>query len=222
MTETTPVKALILDMDGTVTDNYHMVWDSISDVMQRFYGIVLTKEDILAGCGKAVRESATDWSNKYGAAVDLDLITRENWERQRRFIPNLKPNPGLIALLEDLTKEHGMPIAIGTSSKTPRTNDILSQLKIRDYMSAIVTADDVKHHKPAPDIFLEAARRLGVKPEEALAIDDAAAGIEAANRARMRSIGYLTPYNTREELAQANGIIKSFKELSYDRIMRIR
>jgi len=216
-----PIKALILDMDGTITDDREMVWSSIMGVMHDLYGVDLTKQDILECSGRSLRDSEMAWDKKYKVSVDLDLVMKENWRRQKKFIPNLKPNPGLIALLEDLTRKHAMPVAIGTSSKRMRTEVILSQLRVEPYLSAVVTADDVQHHKPYPDIFLEAARRVGVKPEEALAVDDALSGIEAANRAGMRSIGYLTPHNTKEQLANATRLIRDFTELSYKIIRRM-
>jgi HAD superfamily hydrolase (TIGR01509 family) len=198
-----------------------MVWGSISGVMHDLYGIDLTKQDISECSGRTLKDSEIIWGRKYHVSVDLNLVMKENWRRQQKFIPDLKPNPGLIVLLESLTRKHGMPIAIGTSSKRERTERILSHLKIEPYLSAVVTSDDVKHHKPYPDIFLEAARRVGVKPREALVVDDASTGIEAAIRAGMRSIGYLTSYNTRQQLSKATRLVKSFNELSYNFIRRM-
>ena len=88
-------------------------------------------------------------------------------------------------------------------------------------ISEVIAVDDVAEHKPNPHLFLMAAKRLNISTKYCVVIEDAASGIEAAKRGHMKSIGYLTKYNTKAELRKADLIIKNFSELSYQRIKKL-
>jgi len=105
-------------------------------------------------------------------------------------------------------------MAVGTSSQLFRVNKVLDYLGIKKYFPTIVSADDVTKHKPEPDVFLEAGKRLGLPPQQCAVIEDAENGIEAANRAGMVSIGYLNGHNTTHDLRNADRIIGHFHILS--------
>jgi beta-phosphoglucomutase len=101
------------------------------------------------------------------------------------------------------------------ASSAPRANIdvVLEALGLARYFEAVVSAEDVKHGKPAPDVFLAAAARLSAEVARSIVVEDAPAGIEAARRAGMRSIGV---GSKRAELANANITAASLEELSAD------
>lgn len=122
------------------------------------------------------------------------------------------PQPGLRRLLEGLAGR-GIPCAIGSSALRGNIEACIDALGFRPFFRAIVTGDDVQHGKPAPDIFLEAARRIGCAPGACVVFEDAPAGIEAARAAGMRAIGILTT-NPSESLKRAERLIRSFEDLA--------
>ena len=133
---------------------------------------------------------------------------------------DLKINPTLLKLLTDLSKNNVL-MGVGTSSYTDRTHKILELLGIKNYFSAISTAEEIHEHKPNPHIFLDVAKKLGAHPKNCIVIEDASVGIEAAKRGNMKVVGYVHSYTTREQLKEANLIIEDFSELSYNVIREI-
>lgn len=97
------------------------------------------------------------------------------------------PIPGSLELIEEL-REAGFKLAVASSSIRAFIDTVLGTLDIRNRFDAIVSIEDVERGKPDPEIFLLAARRMGVKPIECFVIEDAISGIKAAKRAGMRSI----------------------------------
>jgi HAD superfamily hydrolase (TIGR01509 family) len=90
-----------------------------------------------------------------------------------------------------------LPLAVATGAVRPICQRILRQIELADAFDALVSAEDVQHHKPAPDIFLEAARRLGVGPERCRVYEDTDPGIEAARRAGMEPVDVRAFYTPR-------------------------
>ncbi len=210
--------AAIFDMDGVLVDSNKAIWDSHNEVLKT-YGVRLSDEEIRQYLGKSLRDDIKAWNEKYGLNLDLKTHSEASWKIQLRILKDMKADPGLVSLLEDL-KLHGIPMGVGTSSQGFRAEKILDLLKIRNYFSAVVSANDVNLHKPNPDLFLEVARRLKVDPKKCVVFEDAASGIEAAKRGGMKAIGYLREHNGESELRYADLVIRKFSEVSYDTIAR--
>ena len=85
----------------------------------------------------------------------------------------------------------------------------------------IVCAEDVAKHKPDPTIFLEAAKQLGIDPEDCVVVEDAANGIEAAKRAGMKAVGLVTEFHTAEELSQADLVIDKLADLKLEKLCNL-
>lgn len=100
----------------------------------------------------------------------------------------LHPLPGALEWIERLARD-GWRQAIASSAPRANVETMTRVLKLERVMSALVSAEDVWHGKPDPEVFLVSAQRLGVPPERSVVVEDAAAGIEAARRGGMRSIG---------------------------------
>lgn len=126
----------------------------------------------------------------------------------------------LTRLLEEL-KKNNFALAIGTASEKDRALKILEILNVKKYFTVITTADDVPEHKPNPHVYLESAKKIKVRPEKCAVIEDSTPGIEAARRAGMKSIGYITKYNSAKGLKDADLLIKNFSELSVEKIKEL-
>ena len=184
-------KAFIFDLDGVIVDTakYHyLAWKKIATEL----GIDFTHEhnellkgvsrvrslDIILGLGdvEASQEQKDQWliqkNEEYlSYLVDMD---------QSEILP------GVMTVLEFL-KANQQPIALGSASKNARP--ILEKTGILSYFDAIVDGNDVSNAKPDPEVFLQAAQKLGITNENSIVFEDSVAGIQAANIAAMTSIG---------------------------------
>ena len=144
---------------------------------------------------------------------DLVERSRQSYVNYLEALPALPYIPGAVDLIK-YTSKKGYKLAIASSAAPKRIELFLEKLKIRKYFEVVVSGDDVKHSKPAPDIFLAAATRLGAKPEDCVVVEDANNGVRAAVAAGMKCIAYQgSPHNT-DDLSAADMVVKDFKALT--------
>ncbi len=133
----------------------------------------------------------------FGSPLSRDALalyaTRKEEIYRALMAPALTPVPGLPRLLADL-KAAGMRSAVATSGPRENANLVLDGLNLRQYFDAIITGDDVSRSKPHPDIFLLAARRIGLPPKQCVVFEDSSSGIEAASRAGCLCIALSTTH----------------------------
>jgi HAD superfamily hydrolase (TIGR01509 family) len=143
-------------------------------------------------------------------------------EKRRIFtelIPRA-PMPGIAELLELLARA-GVPVAIASSSPARWVVPAVTQLGIVSQVRAIVTADDVARRKPAPDVYLEALRRLGAAAEHSVAIEDSAPGVAAAIAASLWTVAIPHWLTARHDLSGAHLQVSSARVLTLDRLDRL-
>ena len=184
-------KAFLFDLDGVIVDTakYHyLAWKKIATDL----GIEFTHEhnellkgvsrvrslDIILGLGQveASQEQKDQWLIKKNEDYLSYLVDMDQSEIL----------PGVLPVLEFL-KANQQPIALGSASKNARP--ILEKTGILSYFDAIVDGNDVSNAKPDPEVFLQAAQKLGITNENSIVFEDSVAGIQAANSANMTSIG---------------------------------
>jgi len=184
-------KAFIFDLDGVIVDTakYHfLAWQKISDSL----GIEFTPEhnEHLKGVSRVRSLDIILELGKIKASQkDKDIWLRQKNEDYLTYINAMDESEilgGVLNILQFL-KEKEQPIALGSASKNARP--ILEKVKLLHFFDAIVDGNDVTDAKPNPEVFLQAAKKLGIKPECAIVFEDAVAGIEAANAAQMTSVG---------------------------------
>ena len=198
-------KAVIFDLDGLLIDS-EPVWDKADDLFLQGKYTVDIREKIM-GMGQ---EGTIELFKK---EAGLKGDTGELIEKRRKLLlsllmKDLKLFAGVKELLEALKeKQCLMAIATGGYSKS-KTEEILTDVGIRNYFLVVISGDEVKRGKPFPDIFLQAAIELGVNPQDCLVLEDALNGIEAAKRAGMTAYGV----NSDEE------ILKKLKQRGADQV----
>ena len=188
------IKGLIFDLDGVLlsTDRFHyLAWKKLADRMS----IRFTEKDNERLRGVSRMESleiVLSLSEKPLALSEeekLAIATEKN-EQYREYLKTMTPADVSAEVRSTLAtlRERGYLLAVGSSSKNTRF--ILSQTALTDAFDAIADGNDIKNSKPDPEVFLKAASLIGFAPVECAVIEDAEAGLEAANRGGMLSIAY--------------------------------
>lgn len=183
----------IFDLDGVITDTaeYHFRgWKRLADEE----GVPFTREDNEHLRGIPRRESLMLIlrDRVYPEENILEMMERKN-NYYLEYIREISPRdllPGARELLEEI-RAAGLKNALGSASKN--ATEVLDRLGIRSLFDAISDGYSVERQKPAPDLFLHAARQLNLPPAECVVLEDAAAGIEAAIQGGFRSIGLGPP-----------------------------
>lgn len=182
-------KAFIFDLDGTLIDTeklYKIFWpQAVKD-----YGFTMTDEQRLAlrSLGRPfVAEQMAEW---FGPTFDYLEIKNHRKVIMEEYVREhgIDKMPGAIELLEAL-KQKGITIAIATATDPERATRYLRKAGISlDYFDKLISATEVPKGKPAPDIYLYACERLGLEPEDCIAVEDAPNGIRSAKAAGLKVI----------------------------------
>lgn len=182
------IKAVIFDMDGVLIDtekHYFSCWIQAS----KEAGFPFTKEHALSlrSCDAKVAEKRM--KEIFGEEFDYYAIR----ERRRQLVKEtleqcgLEMKPEVEETLKFL-REKGIKTAVATATPLDRTKEHLTQLGIMELFDSIVSAKEVEHGKPAPDVYLYACEQIGEKPEECIAVEDSPNGILSAYRAGLKPV----------------------------------
>ncbi|MBL9153249.1 MAG: HAD family phosphatase [Verrucomicrobiales bacterium] len=183
-----PFAGYIFDCDGTLVDSmplHFRAWNASF----RHHGAPWewTEERFYASAGVPDREIVAALNAEFGSGIDADAVheTKVEW-----FVSHLHELTPVAAVAEYVRLFHGRGerIAVATGSDISIVDPELRHVGLRDYFEIIVTPADVKRGKPAPDMFLLAAERLGVDPADCLVFEDGQAGLQAAAAAGMASV----------------------------------
>ena len=181
------IKGVIFDLDGTLVDSMWM-WKAIDIEYLGKRGLDCPEDLQKKIEGMSFSETAVYFKERFHLPDSLDEIkaewTRMSLDKYEHQVP-LKPGAGRFLRF---LKDHNIPMGIATSNGQAMVDGVLDALKIRPFFDSVATACEVKAGKPAPDIYLYVAGKLGVKPEDCLAFEDVPAGIQAGKAAGMRVI----------------------------------
>ncbi len=206
-------KAFIFDLDGVIVDTarYHyLAWQKLAQEL----GIEFTPEhnEHLKGVSRIRSlDIILDLGNIQATQEEKDKWLFDKNELYLSYLVDMDQSellPGIIDTLKFL-KENGQYIALGSASKNARP--ILEKTAIMPYFDAIVDGNDVTNAKPDPEVFLRACQLLFVSPEDSIVFEDSVAGVQAANSARMKSIGI----GDKEILHEAEYIFPDFTTINH-------
>ena len=179
------IKGIIFDCDGTLADTMPLHWKAWQRVTQK-HGLHFPEDRFYALGGVPSRDIFKMLCEEQGKSLDCLALSREKEDAYLPFLPAVKPIQVVVTVAE---ANHGkLPMAVASGGMKHIIEQVLEHLRIRHYFDAIVTSEDVKHQKPAPDIFLEAARRIGADPRHCRAYEDTELGLEAIRAAGMEGI----------------------------------
>ena len=204
-------RAAIFDLDGVLWDGEPLYHEAFNVVLKP-YGHSLNQDDYIRIIGSSV-EASWDWVRKrfklneppsqlYRAYDDAVLTLLKK---------PVEPLPGARPLIEEL-RRRGVPIAIASASLRQWVDATLRGLGLQDAVDTTVSASDVNNSKPAPDLFLAAAQRLGVAPQDCLAVEDTLAGVQSAKAAGMFAIQLRAASTALPPLDEADLVLDSFTD----------
>ncbi len=210
------IEAFIFDLDGVLTDTaefHFQSWKRLCEeekipfnreINEKLRGVSRKKSlEIILGDTKVSQEKFAE------------MMERKN-TYYRESIKNISKRdlfPGAEKVLQEV-KKGGFKLALGSSSKNARP--VIEGLGIRDYFEVIADGNSVEKAKPAPDLFLYAAEKMGVSPEKCVVVEDAEAGIEAALKAGMYVVGIGPP----ERVRQSHVYFSETSELSVEKVLQ--
>jgi HAD superfamily hydrolase (TIGR01509 family) len=209
-------RAVLWDLDGTLVDSEEFHWQSWEHALGRD-GVRVTREQFSATFGQRNDRILRGW---LGAESSDDRINRladakEAEYRRLAQLHGLAPLPGAGEWLVRLQAD-GWKQAIASSAPRQNVEVMLRALHLERYFDAIVASEDVARGKPDPQVFLAAATRVTVPPPRCIVVEDAAAGIEAARRAGMRSIGV-----SRTATLDADLFVRTLEDVPADAFERL-
>lgn len=208
--------AVIFDIDGVLIDSYQAHYESWAALAAED-GIQITREAFAQSFGRTSRDIIGLW---WGQGLDDAKVTAMDDRKEALFRQVIEADfPAMTGALEliDALAQAGFALAVGSSGPPENVDLVMAKLGRQSLFGAQVTGMDVTRGKPDPQVFQIAAEKLHIEPSHCAVIEDAPAGVQAANAAQMRSIA-LTGTAPRELLADANLIVDSLTELSPEKI----
>lgn len=183
------ISGIIFDCDGTLADTMPLHWRAWQSVTRR-HGIDFSEERFYALGGVPSRDILKTLRQEQGLAIDPLAVAREKEEAYLELLAHVGP----IEMVVSVAHEHygKIPLAVASGGTRHIIDKVLRHLGLRHLFAAVVTSEDVVNQKPAPDIFLEAARRIGVPPERCRAYEDTDLGMQAIRAAKMEAIDVRT------------------------------
>ena len=206
--------AVIFDVDGVLVDSYQAHFQGWLRA-GRTWGVSFTEEQFARTFGRTSREVIVDtFGMTWLTNSQIKQLDEQKEALYREIVSESFPAMDGAAELLDALSNNGFRLAIGSSGPPPNVDVVIDQLQRRHLFGKIVTGADVIRGKPDPQVFLLGAQGVGVPPQNCVVIEDAAAGIAAAHNAGMKAIGFVSTGRTEQELADADRIVRSLRELS--------
>ena len=208
-------RAVLWDLDGTIADSKELHWRAWRETMLAD-GVEITSEQFLHSFGQRNDAILGAWL----PGVPAERVQRLGDAKEAAFrllvaAGPLHALPGVVEWIERLARE-GWKQAIASSAPRANVETMARALELDRVMGALMSAEDVRRGKPDPDVFLAAARRLGAEPSRCVVVEDAAAGIDAARRGGMKSVGA-----GGDALRAADVVVTSLADLPRDAFDRL-
>lgn len=184
-------QAVIFDCDGTLADTMPLHYEAWRETLDGL-GMplpVFPEAQFYEWGGVTAKEIMQRLNALHGTNLDPETVAHAKEMRYRRLIPTVKPIEKVVAEAHRFYNK--CPIAVASGGMRLLVEETLETIGVRDLFEIIVGSEDVKEGKPAPEVFLTAAARLGVPPKGCVVFEDAPAGLEAARRAGMRAVNVL-------------------------------
>ncbi len=212
------IRAVIFDMDGVLTDSEPLI-NAAAVAAFRELGLVVQPADFHPFIGTGENRYLGGVAERYHFPIDIPAAKRRTYEIYLELVPReLRAFPGAVELVR-VCRRAGLKTAVASSADRIKIDANLNRIGLPpSEWDAIVTGDDVEHKKPAPDIFLAAARRLGLAAGECVVVEDAVNGVQAAKAAAMRCVAVAQSFPP-AQLAAADCVLKTIREVRLEDLL---
>lgn len=209
-------QGIVFDLDGTLVDSEIVHADAWLGVLAR-HGLVFDYHWFDRWVGLSDRHLAESVASDYALAVTTEVLRKEKQQLFHTLVARqLKAFSGVEEELAGLSRS-GIPMALATNSPLADVEQVFRATRLGQWLQQVVTADDVRQLKPAPDMYLLAVERLGLLPAHCIAMEDSPAGVAAARKAGLYVLG-LTTSQPAGVLAEAHEIFPR----PYEALQRIK
>ncbi|QHW33796.1 HAD family hydrolase [Paenibacillus rhizovicinus] len=214
------MKAVIFDMDGVIIDSepIHFYVDKL--VLSKIVGMEVTGEYLEKYVGMTNPEMWKAIIQEYRLQQTVDELIEHQLSSKLKILNEtpIQPISGILELLQNLSDNH-IPLGIASSSPRRFIEGVLTKFDIRKLFNTVVSGEEVENGKPAPDVYIEAARILGIPPEKCTVIEDSRNGVLASKRAGMRCIGYQNLNSGNQDLSSSDHIVGSITEITIEMLI---
>lgn len=214
------VQAFIFDMDGVIIDSEPLHFEVDAKVMAHL-GIDMKTEELERFVGMTNPEMWRLVKQEYPISKSIEELIEFQMSEKIKLIQSrdLSPIDGIPELIRDLRK-HKLKLGLASSSPPNFIEAVLNKFQLRDSFDCIVSGEEVPRGKPAPDVFLEAARLLGVQPEACIVLEDASHGVKAAKAANMMCIGFINPNSGNQDLSMADRRVHAIRDIHVAELLK--
>jgi HAD superfamily hydrolase (TIGR01509 family) len=212
------IEAVVFDLDGLLLDT-EQVWDEVREALTRERGGRWQEQAQADMMGMSSKEWSSYMHDELGVPDPPEEINRLVVDRmQERYRQELPLVDGAVEAVRRIGAR--WPLGLASSSNRPLIDLALELMGVADLFQVTVSSEEVERGKPSPDVYLEVAGRLGVEPQNVVAIEDSASGIRSAKAAGMRVIAIPNPHFPPPEdvLAEADVVLESLDELTPDAV----
>jgi len=213
------IRAVVFDMDGVLTDSEPLINEAAIE-MFREMGLTVRPEDFIPFVGTGENRYIGGVAEKYRFPLNIQEAKKRTYEIYLELVPTrLQAFPGAQTLVR-ACRDSGSKIALASSADEIKIHANLRKIGLPpDMWDAIVSGEDVERRKPEPDIFLAAARKLGVPAVQCVVVEDAVNGIQAARAAGMRCVAVAQTF-PRERLHEADLVRSSLAQVTLADLIR--
>ncbi len=210
------LKAVLFDMDGVIIDSEPQHARAAVLALKK-YNIDIPIDYVYQFIGTTTYHMCKKMVEDFSIDTTPEELLAAN-EEAKDYLSQTEGYvviPYIVDLMRDL-HNHGIKMMIASSSSSVSIVDVMQFLKIDHILDGYISGTTVAHPKPAPDIFLAAAKQLGVAPSECIVIEDSYNGVTAASAADIVSIGFVNPNSGKQDLSCAAMLVEGFEEVDYD------
>ena len=210
--------AVVFDMDGVIIDS-EPIHAQVNQLVLSHIGVQVTQEYLNQFVGVTNPEMWRTIIRDFKIDRTVEGMVESQLSANIKFLDesDILPINGISELIK-LLNNHHIPIGIASSAPRLLIERVLAKFEMQKWFQCIVSGEEVKQGKPAPDVYLEACRMIGAPVEKCIAIEDSRHGVLAAKRAGLRCIGYQNENSGKQDLSDADVVVRSISEITLNHL----